>query len=179
MNYINAYATFVDKNTVQYVDKKKETKKITAKYFVVATGGRPTYPTIPGAELGEWGVWRKGRKEKSVLMMEGAAISSDDIFRMKKAPGKTLVIGAGYVALECAGFLRELGECGRFLGQKKKNYIPNSQASKLGYSVKVMVRSKVLRTSDSQCAEIVKSNMERLGIDFVENAVPTKFEKTV
>ena len=37
------------------------------------------------------------------------AITSDDIFSLKKAPGKTLVVGASYVALECAGFLHGLG----------------------------------------------------------------------
>lgn len=36
-------------------------------------------------------------------------ISSDDLFSLKKNPGKTLVIGASYVALECAGFLAGLG----------------------------------------------------------------------
>jgi thioredoxin reductase (NADPH) len=39
----------------------------------------------------------------------------------KDRPGKTLVIGASYVALECAGFLKGLG-----------------------YDVTVLVRSKVL-----------------------------------
>lgn len=36
-------------------------------------------------------------------------MSSDDIFSLKNAPGKTLVVGGGYVALECAGFLSNLG----------------------------------------------------------------------
>lgn len=49
-------------------------------------------------------------------------MTSDDIFMRKTAPGKTLVIGASYVALECAGFLKGLG-----------------------YDVTVMVRSILLR----------------------------------
>lgn len=32
-------------------------------------------------------------------------MTSDDIFSLKKPPGKTLVVGASYVALECAGGL--------------------------------------------------------------------------
>ena len=28
---------------------------------------------------------------------------------MEKHPGKTLVLGGGYIAIECAGFLKELG----------------------------------------------------------------------
>ena len=51
-------------------------------------GGRPRYPDIPGA------------KEY--------AITSDDIFSMTDPPGKTLVVGGSYVALECSGFLAGL-----------------------------------------------------------------------
>ena len=38
------------------------------------------------------------------------AITSDDLFSLKEDPGKTLVIGGGYIALECAGFLNGLGK---------------------------------------------------------------------
>ena len=55
------------------------------------------------------------------------AITSDDIFALAKPPGRTLVIGASYVALECAGFL-----------------------SGLGYDTTVMVRSILLRGFDRQ-----------------------------
>ncbi len=37
------------------------------------------------------------------------AISSDDLFSLKKEPGKTLVVGGGYIGLECAGFLKGFG----------------------------------------------------------------------
>jgi len=46
---------------------------------VISTGGRPTYPDIPGG------------KEY--------CINSDDVFFLKKKPGKTLVIGGSYIAL--------------------------------------------------------------------------------
>lgn len=55
----------------------------------LVAGGRPRYPDIPGAK--EFG------------------ITSDDLFFLENPPGKTLVIGASYVALECAGFLAGLG----------------------------------------------------------------------
>ena len=35
-------------------------------------------------------------------------VTSDDIFWLPQNPGKTLVIGAGYIALECAGFLKHV-----------------------------------------------------------------------
>ena len=62
---------------------------MTADKIVIAVGGRPSLPDIPGAR--EFG------------------ISSDDVFSLPQAPGKTLVVGASYVALECAGFLNALG----------------------------------------------------------------------
>lgn len=36
------------------------------------------------------------------------AQTSDDIFWSKKPFGKTLIVGSGYIALECAGFLNGL-----------------------------------------------------------------------
>lgn len=62
---------------------------MTADKIIIAVGGRPTYPGIPGDK--EFG------------------ITSDDIFSLKTNPKKTLVIGASYVALECGGFLTGLG----------------------------------------------------------------------
>lgn len=50
--------------------------------MVVAVGGRPNKLPCEGGEL---------------------AITSDDMFSLKTHPGKTLVVGASYVALECAG----------------------------------------------------------------------------
>lgn len=64
-------------------------QEITSQNFLLAMGGRPVYPEFPGA------------KE--------LCISSDDIFSMTESPGKTLIIGASYIALETAGFLHSLG----------------------------------------------------------------------
>ena len=51
---------------------------------MIATGSKPTYLNIKGKEL---------------------AITSDDIFWKKTPPGRTLIVGGGYVAVELAGFL--------------------------------------------------------------------------
>merc|ERR1740123_1386358 len=59
---------------------------MTAANIVIAVGGRPAVPDIPGKEL---------------------AITSDDIFWKKTNPGKTLCVGASYISLETAGFLNE------------------------------------------------------------------------
>lgn len=73
----------------QTTNKKGKTQTISGDNFVIAVGGRPRYPDIPGAT--EYG------------------ITSDDIFSLPYNPGKTLCIGASYIALECAGFLAGLG----------------------------------------------------------------------
>jgi pyruvate/2-oxoglutarate dehydrogenase complex dihydrolipoamide dehydrogenase (E3) component len=107
---------------------------VTADKIVIAVGGRPQYAGIPGDK--EYG------------------ISSDDIFSLKKAPGKTLVVGASYVALECAGFL-----------------------TALGYDTTVMVRSILLRGFDQDMANRIGSYMENHGTKFIRGTVPTKLEK--
>jgi len=139
--YLNGMGTFVDAHTIEIVAvgrrerKFKAGTKITARRFLIAVGGRPTYPDIPGAkELG---------------------ITSDDIFSLESSPGKTLVVGASYVALECAGFL-----------------------TGLGYDVTVLVRSIFLRGFDQQMAQKIGKEMERRGTKFVRPAVPTKIEET-
>lgn len=40
---------------------------------------------------------------------EEYCITSDDLFSLEENPGETLVLGGGYIAIECAGFLAGLG----------------------------------------------------------------------
>ncbi|KAI1294836.1 Thioredoxin reductase 1, cytoplasmic [Halotydeus destructor] len=134
VQYINAYAEFVDPHTVKGTDKKGKSKLYTAEKFIIATGERPRYPAdCEGAEL---------------------AISSDDLFSLPHHPGKTLVVGASYVALECAGFL---------VG--------------LGYDTTVMVRSIFLRGFDQQIAEKIGHYMQEEGCKFLRPAVPVALER--
>mmetsp|Transcript_27887 Transcript_27887/g.47711 ORF Transcript_27887/g.47711 Transcript_27887/m.47711 type:complete len:501 (+) Transcript_27887:77-1579(+) len=135
VDYINAYATFVDSHTLSY-KLKGESKQLTAKNILIAIGGRPLYDTsVKGSEF---------------------AITSDDIFSLDKAPGKTLVIGGGYIALECAGFLHTFG-----------------------YDTTVMIRSIPLRGFDQQMAgKVVEYMNEFMGIKFHHECIPTSIEKT-
>jgi glutathione reductase (NADPH) len=63
-------------------------REFAARHVLVATGGRPRRPAIPGGELG---------------------IDSDGFFALRAAPRKVAVVGSGYVAVELAGVLRGLG----------------------------------------------------------------------
>ncbi|NP_001171496.1 thioredoxin reductase 1 isoform 1 [Apis mellifera] len=134
IEYFNALGYFKDQHTILGKLKNGEEKEFTAQNILIAVGGRPRYPDIPGAL--EYG------------------ITSDDIFSLEKAPGKTLIVGAGYIGLECAGFLNGLG-----------------------YDATVMVRSIVLRGFDQQMASTVAQEMERRGVHFIYEAKPSKIEK--
>ena len=59
-----------------------------APHIMIATGGRPMVPAIPGAELG---------------------LTSDDFFALQSRPERVAVVGAGYIAVEFAGVLNALG----------------------------------------------------------------------
>ncbi|EKX36093.1 hypothetical protein GUITHDRAFT_90077 [Guillardia theta CCMP2712] len=134
VDYLNALAVFVDEHTVELTDRKGNVSRKTAENFIVATGGRPKYLGIPNE-------------------ME-LCITSDDLFSLSSPPGKTLVVGASYVALECAGFLRGLN-----------------------YDTTVMMRSIPLRGFDQQCAEMICSYMEEEGTKFIRGCIPAKIEK--
>ena len=90
VTYYNKYARFVDNHTIELTDSTGEKEVVTAKDVLITVGCRPTYP-------------------KDIPDLEKKVITSDDIFFLTKPPGKTLVVGAGYVALECGGFIHGLG----------------------------------------------------------------------
>ncbi|XP_054711967.1 thioredoxin reductase 1, cytoplasmic-like [Uloborus diversus] len=134
VKYVNAYGQFIDDHHIKAVDKKGKETPMSSRHFIIATGERPRYPDIEGAK--EYG------------------ITSDDLFSLENSPGKTLVIGASYVALECAGFL-----------------------SALGLDVTIMVRSILLRGFDQDMAERIGEYMAKEGIKFIRPCVPQKVEK--
>lgn len=50
VKYYNKYASLVDKNTIKLTDKSGNEETVTAHNVVLATGGRPVYPDVPGAK---------------------------------------------------------------------------------------------------------------------------------
>ncbi|KAG7275903.1 hypothetical protein CRUP_009592 [Coryphaenoides rupestris] len=134
VNYVNAYAEFVEPHKIKATSKRGKETMYTAAKFVLATGERPRYLGIPG--------------DKEYC------ITSDDLFSLPYCPGKTLVIGASYVALECGGFL---------VG--------------LGLDVTVMVRSILLRGFDQDMANRAGEHMEEHGVKFLRKYVPVKVEE--
>lgn len=83
IEHIKAYARFIDNKTVEV-----NGEHYSADHIVIATGGQPIVPPVPGAELG---------------------ISSDGFFQLQELPDRVAVIGGGYIGVELAGVLRALG----------------------------------------------------------------------
>lgn len=79
----DAHASFIDAHTLDVGGKR-----VTAERIVIATGGHPERPPIPGAELG---------------------IVSDDAFYLPALPKRVAIVGSGYIAVEFAGIFRALG----------------------------------------------------------------------
>ena len=77
------HAKLIGQNTVEV-----DGKTFTAEKILLATGGWPVAPEIPGKEH---------------------CINSNDFFYMETFPKRALVIGSGYIATEFAGILNGLG----------------------------------------------------------------------
>uniref|UniRef100_A0A8C6EEV9 Glutathione reductase, mitochondrial n=1 Tax=Microcebus murinus TaxID=30608 RepID=A0A8C6EEV9_MICMU len=103
-------------------------KKYTAPHILIATGGVPSIPhesQIPGASLG---------------------ITSDGFFQLEELPGRSVIVGAGYIAVEIAGIL-----------------------SALGSKTSLMIRQdKVLRSFDSIISTNCTEELENAGVEVLK-----------
>jgi len=133
VKYYNRLGSFISNKEIQTVDADGVVDKLSADNFVIAVGGRPRQLSCPGGEY---------------------CITSDDIFSLEKSPGKTLCVGASYIALECAGFM-----------------------AGFGLDVSVMVRSILLRGFDRQMADKVGEGLVAHGVKFINTTVPEKIVK--
>lgn len=80
---VRGTARFVGPKTV-----KAGADTFTAEHIVIAVGGRPLVPELPGAGFG---------------------ITSDGFFELQEQPKKVAVVGGGYISVELAGLLCALG----------------------------------------------------------------------
>ncbi|NJM19579.1 MAG: glutathione-disulfide reductase [Richelia sp. SM1_7_0] len=80
---IPSRAALIDEHTIEV-----DGRKVTADKILIAVGGKPSKPDIPGMEY---------------------AITSNEIFHLKEKPQHIAVIGAGYIGSEFACIMRGLG----------------------------------------------------------------------
>ena len=83
IDYVRGRARFCGERQVQV-----DGEGFSARHVVIATGGFPTVPAVPGAELG---------------------ITSDGFFLLDHAPARVVVVGSGYIATELTGMFQALG----------------------------------------------------------------------
>jgi glutathione reductase (NADPH) len=83
IDVIEGTAKLVDAHTVAIGERR-----VTAQNILVATGGWPVKPAIPGIEH---------------------AITSNEAFELPELPKRILMVGGGYVAVEFAGIFHGLG----------------------------------------------------------------------
>jgi glutathione reductase (NADPH) len=76
---LHGAAHVVDAHTVMV-----NSQRITAEHILIATGGTPFLPLIPGIEH---------------------AITSNQVFDLPELPNHVLIVGGGYIAVEFAGIL--------------------------------------------------------------------------
>ncbi|MBI1363788.1 MAG: glutathione-disulfide reductase [Proteobacteria bacterium] len=80
---VTGHAELVDAHTVRVGQNMYTANKI-----LIATGGHPTKPDVPGTELG---------------------ITSDELWSIDTLPARMAVVGAGYIGVEFAGIFAALG----------------------------------------------------------------------
>ena len=76
-------ARLIDPHTIEVGERR-----VSARYVLVATGAHPFRPPLPGIEH---------------------AITSNEAFELRQLPGRILIVGGGYVAVEFAGIFAGLG----------------------------------------------------------------------
>ncbi|KAF9958533.1 Glutathione reductase [Modicella reniformis] len=84
VKYITGMASFISNDSVTLDNGEV----ISAKKILIAVGGRPIIPNVPGGEL---------------------AIDSDKFFELEHQPKRVAVVGTGYIGIELAGIFHALG----------------------------------------------------------------------
>ena len=85
VHILQDWAQLTDAHTVQLAGSGQ---RVSARHILVATGGRPHVPDMPGREL---------------------VITSNDMFDLEPFPKRLLVVGGGYIASEFASIFQGLG----------------------------------------------------------------------
>lgn len=80
---LHGSARLLDPHTVEV-----NGKRISAEHILIATGGTPFLPAIPGVEH---------------------VITSNEVFDLPQLPRRVLIVGGGYIAVEFAGIFNGLG----------------------------------------------------------------------
>lgn len=143
---VDGFGRFIDAHTVAVDDQH-----YSAAHIVIATGGRPMVPDLPGAELG---------------------ITSDGFFDLETQPKRVVVVGAGYIAVELAGLLQALGSevtmllrrerfLGRFDAMLRETLMESMQDA--GVNVLTCIHMDRVERDEQGCIAMHTKDGQRLG----------------
>ncbi|MFZ6745392.1 glutathione-disulfide reductase [Undibacterium sp. JH2W] len=131
VDIIAGHAQIIDAHTVAVNGKQYR-----ARHILIATGGHPILPELPGSELG---------------------ITSDEFFHLPALPRRAVVQGGGYIAVELASILNGLG-CHVTLVQRG-NQILRSMDADLGHFLIAEMRKKGVEIAlDTKIVSITTSD---------------------
>jgi len=128
---LEGLASFTGPNTVSVGGKE-----YTAKNILIAVGGKPTRPDVPGAEH---------------------CIDSDGFFELEQQPKKVAVIGAGYIAVEIAGIFNAL-ESETVLFTRGETVLRSFDSMVNGHLESEFVRQGLKRETGFNLAKVVKES---------------------
>jgi len=137
IKYIHGCGVFVNSHTIKVDDSC-----YTAEHIVIATGSEPVIPLIKGAEF---------------------AIDSNGFFDLKQLPKKIAVVGGGYIAVELASILNQLGSEIKYL--LRKDMPLRKFDSMLSHAlVDIMTLQGIQLLPDHEVIEILRDSKGQLTI---------------
>lgn len=149
VNVYRGHARFIDPRTVEVAGKT-----VTADRFMIATGGAPFVPDIPGKE--------------HVLV-------SDDAFVLETLPRSLAIVGGGYIAQEFAGIFHGLGvdvtlvaRCARLLRGFDADLAEHLRAEQVKKGIKIQCATHVQRVGKTdggyrlECEECDSQTFEQV-----------------
>lgn len=149
-------AGLVDANTVSVVNDQDSSERILkTDRILIATGGSPFLPKIPGVEH---------------------AISSNEVFHLKDKPNSALVVGGGYIAVEFAGIFNGLGistsqayrgpQILRGFDESIRNHLAN-EIQKKGIDLKLNTNVTAIELTDEGQRRVTLTDGSQIVVDCV------------
>ena len=87
---VDGIGSFLDKQTIEVIEKEKKKETIQVKHILIATGSKSAHLPVPGVDL-------------------DGVIDSDEVLDLPSIPEKLVVIGGGYIGMEMACILNTFG----------------------------------------------------------------------
>ncbi|KAI7889876.1 glutathione-disulfide reductase [Mucor mucedo] len=156
IEHFHGHASFVNETTINITKEGSDPIEIQGQHILIATGGHPIIPNVPGSELG---------------------ISSDGFFQLEEQPKRVAVVGTGYIGVEIAGIFHALGTDVTIFSRTKqilRKFDPIVKDTLL----KHMQSQGVKFTFDSKVTSLKKSE-EGITVEFVSDGQKGEIEVDV